>query len=76
VSGTRELSRERLVWGVTDQRDSHGDPISTRVAAHQSGGGNLPERRIVSLTSADRRGIDHEFASWLTHMRRRLLPGR
>jgi hypothetical protein len=76
VSGTRELSRERLVWGVTDQRDSHGDPISIRAAAHQSGEGVVPQRKIVALTNLDRRGIDREFASWLTHMRRRLLPGR
>jgi hypothetical protein len=74
VKGTRELTRSRLVWGVTDQRDSEGDAISTRAAAHQSGEGVVPQRKIVALTNLDRRGIDREFASWLTHMRRRLLP--
>jgi hypothetical protein len=82
VDGTRELSRERLVWGVTDQIDEdegspgHGERIAIRAAAHQSGEGVVPQRKIVALTNLDRRGIDREFASWLTHMRRRLLPSR
>ncbi len=73
TQGTRELTRSRLVWGVTDQRDSKGEAISTRAAAHQSGEGVVPQRKIVALTNLDRRGIDREFASWLTHLRRRTI---
>ncbi len=74
ADGTRELTAHRLVWGVTDQRDSDGDQIAIRAAAHQSGEGVVPQRKIVALTLADRRDIDREFASFLTYMRRRLLP--
>jgi hypothetical protein len=74
VDGTRELGPQRLVWGVTDQVDEHGDRIAIRAGAHQTGRGVVPQRKIVALTQTERRGFDREFVSWLTHMRRRLLP--
>lgn len=74
VDGTRELTAQRLVWGVDDQVDEHGDRIAIRAGAHQTGRGVVPQRKIVSLTQTERRGFDREFTSWLTHMRRRLFP--
>jgi hypothetical protein len=74
TQGTRELGPQRLVWGVTDQRDSHGQPIAVRASAHQTGEGVVPQRKIINLTLADRRDIDREFVSWLAYRRRSLLP--
>lgn len=74
VHGTRELTHDHLLWGVTDQVDSDGDRIAVRAAAHQSGEGVVPQRKMIALTNLERRDIDHQFVSWLTYMRRRLLP--
>jgi hypothetical protein len=74
VDGTRELSSHRLVWGITDQRDDQGQQISQRAAAHQSGEGHMPQRKIIALTNLERRNIDRAFVSWIAYKRRSLLP--
>lgn len=69
VDGTRQLDDTTLVWGVTDQVDEQGHEIRVRAAAHQSGEGVVPQRKIVALTSADRRGIDRIFVEYVNSVR-------
>lgn len=71
VHGTRELTSDRLLWGITDQTDDDGDEIRDRAAAHQTGKGVVPQRKIVALGSMDRRQIDRIFVEWLHGLRRR-----
>lgn len=39
-------------------------------AYHQGGSGHLPVRRMVDLTTSDRRAIDRAFVSWTNSLRR------
>lgn len=73
VHGTRELTTDTLRWGITDQRDDEGDLIRDRAAAHQTGRGVVPQRKIVALSSMDRRQIDRIFVEWLNGLRRRVF---
>lgn len=67
VHGTRELTAKKLVWGVTDQVDHDGERIAVRAAAHQTGRGVVPQRKIIALTLEDRRAFDREFVQWFNH---------
>ena len=72
VDGERELTDERLIWGVDTQTDDDGEAIAARAAAHQTGDG-VPERKIIALTKADRRAIDRSFVEWFNGVRHSLL---
>lgn len=76
VHGTRELTHDRLVWGVTDQTDDQGDRIAEYASAHQSGRGVVPQRKIIALNTDDRRALDRVFAHWLNGLRHRILGDR
>jgi len=71
TQGTRELTSERLLWGVDTQTGRDGHPIAERAAAHQTGSG-VPERKIVALTRQDRREVDRIFVEWFADVRRRV----
>lgn len=46
------------------------EPDSDLAGYHHKGKGDLPARRIVNLTAADRREWDREIIDWLTSIRR------
>ncbi len=76
VHGTRELTHDRLVWGVTDQLDDEDDRIAEYATAHQTGRGVVPQRKIIALNTQDRRGLDRVFVEWLNGLRHRILGDR
>lgn len=76
VHGQRELTDQRLVWGIDDQTDHEGHRIADRALAHQAGEGHMPQRKIVALRADDRRFIDHEFVAHINYLRRSLMGGR
>lgn len=76
VEGTRELTHDRLVWGVTDQTDDEGERISEYAVAHQTGRGVVPQRKIIALNTGDRRALDRVFVHWLNGLRHRILGDR
>jgi hypothetical protein len=73
VDGTRELTSDRLLWGITDQTNDEGERIGEYARAHQTGRGVVPQRKIVALGSMDRRQIDRIFVEWLHRVRRELF---
>lgn len=75
VHGTRVLTDDRLVWGITDQTDADGDEIADRATGHQTGRGVVPQRKIIALNANDRRGIDRLFVDFLSHLRHRAFGG-
>lgn len=80
VHGTRELTADRLVWGVTDQTATTDDGDLIRIAeyatAHQTGRGVVPQRKIIALNTMDRRQMDRIFVHWLNGLRHRLIGDR
>lgn len=68
VHGTRQLTSTRLVWGPAE-----GSEEEQRALAHQSGKGSVPQRKIVALTTADKRGIDRIFAEYFSAKTRSLV---
>lgn len=63
-----ELTPRRLVMGPPP-----GSPEEVRSAAHQTGGGHVPQRKIVNLTGADRRIMDRIVVEYLSSRTRRLV---
>lgn len=74
------VTPRRLVYEIDDANASGGtrstgDRVDRGQLAywHQTGGGRLPERRIVDLNMDARRELDRIFAEWLTAIRRHHL---
>ncbi len=68
-----ELTSHRLVMGPAPGAvNQEGTPIEEYALAHQTGRGNLPQRKIVNLTTGDKRAIDRIFASFFSAMARRV----
>lgn len=70
--GTVELTSQRLVFGLTTQRDQDGELIADRGRAHQTGAG-VPERKWLALSEEDRRDIDRVFVEWISAQSRALF---
>jgi hypothetical protein len=75
------VTPRRLVYEIDDANVSggtrgEGDRVDRGQLAywHQTGGGRLPERRIVQLNMEARRQLERVFAEWLTAIRRHHLP--
>lgn len=60
-----ELTPRRLVMGPPE-----GSPEEERALAHQGGEDNVPARRIVALTTGDRRTIDRIFVTHFSGLMR------
>lgn len=69
-----ELGPRRLVFGIDPSAtNSEGVKIADYASAHQSGRGRTPQRKIISLTTMDKRGIDREFVEYFSSRTRRLV---
>jgi len=72
-----ELTARRLVIGPSPgETNMEGVPIEDYALAHQTGEGRMPQRKIVNLTTGDKRGIDRIFAEYFSARARRLLGTR
>jgi hypothetical protein len=72
-----ELTARRLVMGpASGDTNRDGTPIEEYALAHQAGEGRVPQRKIVNLTTADKRGIDRIFATYFSARARRLIGTR
>lgn len=63
-----ELTHHRLVMGPRA-----GTLEERKTIAHQTGAGHNPERRIVDLTTGDKRGIDRIFAEYFSARVHRMI---
>lgn len=69
-----ELGPRRLVFGIDPAATyDDGTTVEEVAVAHQTGAGNLPERRIVALTEGDKRQVDRIVVSWVSSRARRLI---
>jgi hypothetical protein len=66
-----ELTSHRLVMGPRA-----GSEEELKSEAHQLGTGRSPQRKIVNLTTMDRRGIDRIFAEFFSARTRKLVGAR
>lgn len=66
-----QLTTRRLVMGPQE-----GSEEEQRAEAHQAGKGNVPARKIVQLTLADRRAVDRIFVEHFSTRARALFGGR
>ncbi len=72
-----ELTARRLVIGPgPGDTNAEGEPIESYAGAHQTGQGRLPQRKIVNLTTGDKRGIDRIFGEYFSARARRLIGTR
>ncbi len=72
-----ELTSHRLVMGpAPGASNEDGAVIEDYSAVHQKGSGRVPQRKIVNLTTGDRRQIDRIFVEYLSARARRLLGTR
>lgn len=73
VSPDVKVGPRRLVWQPDpDARYDDGTPVGRVADAHQAGEGRLPQRKILNLTSQDRRDFDRVFVDWAAHLGRRI----
>jgi hypothetical protein len=61
-----KVTPKRLLYEIDDDK----------AIWHQKGRGHNPARRMLDLTSGDRRQIDRAFARWLNHLRRGMIGTR
>lgn len=66
-----ELTAHRLVVGP-----AAGSPEEERSLGHQRGDGRLPQRKIVNLTTGDKRAIDRIFVEFFSARARRMIGTR
>lgn len=66
-----ELTARRLVMGP-----KAGSPEEAKSLGHQTGARRLPQRKIVNLTTADKRQIDRIFVEYFSARARRMLGTR
>jgi hypothetical protein len=66
-----EMTSHRLVMGP-----SEGSEEEMKSAAAQVGTSRAPQRRIVNLTTGDKRGIDRIFAEFFSARTRKLVGSR
>lgn len=72
-----ELTSHRLVMGpAPGATNREGVPIDEYALAHQQGQGNMPQRKIVNLTTGDKRGIDRIFVEFFSSRTRKLIGAR
>lgn len=65
-----ELSSHRLVMGPPEGSEEEMKTVAAQV------GGRAPQRKIVNLTTLDRRGIDRIFAEFFSARTRKLVGTR
>lgn len=64
-----KVTKKRMVYEPKGQR-------AEIAAYHQAGGGNLPQRKMVALTTAQKReAVDYVFSQWLFEIRQKLKLG-
>ncbi len=71
-----ELSSHRLVFGPGEgERNEEGMVIEDYALAHQQGDEDrgTPQRKIVNLTTGDKRGIDRIFVEFFSARARRII---
>ncbi|MCA1572769.1 MAG: hypothetical protein LC798_21245, partial [Chloroflexi bacterium] len=69
-----ELTSRRLVMGpAPGQTNVEGEVIEDYALRHQQGGGRTPQRKIVNLTTGDKRSVDRIFAEYFSARARRMI---
>jgi hypothetical protein len=71
-----ELTSRRLVFGPGDgERNEEGEVIEDYALRHQQGdeARGLPQRKIVNLTTGDKRAVDRIFVEFFSARARRII---
>lgn len=62
------VNRKRMLYAPNVPLTDDGEQYAL---IHQQGRGQMPRRKMVNLTTADKRQFERIFAHWLTYIRRR-----
>lgn len=75
--GTRQLTAHRLEYGIDPafryRPSEGGESVADVGRFHQAGSGHLPQRKILALTSLERRQLDRVFVEWVQARRRAII---